>query len=86
MAGGGDSDDHFSESSTMSHNNQSEIIDLNDSLMGFHEAHKKSKPIKGVRYMFFNILMCIALSFVVIFNAKYGPTAEEIAQEIIRKN
>tara|TARA_B110000503_G_C6839471_1_gene286212 strand:- start:391 stop:534 length:144 start_codon:yes stop_codon:yes gene_type:complete len=47
--------------------------------MGFHEAHKKSKPIKGVRYMFFNILMCIALSFVVIFNAKYGPTAEEIA-------
>ena len=81
MAGGNDSDDHFSESSTMSNNN-SEVIDLNESLMGAHQAHAKSKPIKGVRYMYFTILMIISLSLVVMFNAKYGPSAEEILKAI----
>ena len=84
MAGGDDSDDHFSgSSSNMSNTNVSEInIDLNESYMGGHEAHKKSKPIKGVRYMMFNILMCIALCIVVMFNAKYGPSAEDISRAI----
>ena len=81
--GGGDSDDYKSEA-TLNSSDQSMQLDFND-VLGNPEVQQKGDPAKGRRYLFFNVIMIIFLSIIVISNAKDKNALDNIVKENLKE-
>ena len=62
-----DSNDYVSEASSSAMLTESDVPDYGD-LIGAEEVEKKGDPVKGRRYLFFNVFMIIILSIWVVAN------------------
>lgn len=79
--GGQDGDDYMSEA-TLNSSDQSMQLDFND-VLGNPEVQQKGDPVKGRRYLIFNVIMIIILSVIVITNAKDKDALQKIVNENI---